>query len=515
MNLSNEDRAALARRGKTEGQLERELKMLSEGFPMLRVEAPATPGHGISLLTPTIEASSIAMWEEFLAAGATVVKFVPASGAASRMFKNLFAFLNGEADKPADDFMRLFFDRIEDFAFFRWLNLVCLKNHGKSVGTLISENRYKDVVESLLSKTGMNYGGLPKALLQFHKSFGFTRTPMEEHLLEGAATVAGRDGKVRVHFTMSDDHMPLAKMKVEECAGFLSHECGKVFDVSFSTQKHSTDTVAALPDGTPYREKGELFFRPGGHGALIENLNEIDADVIFVKNIDNILPDSRRASTVHYKKVLGGILVSLRQTIDKYCRRLQEQEVATSELDEMLKFLRAVLCVTNDSADTMTIEEKKNYLFGKFNRPVRVCGMVRNEGEPGGGPYLAYNSDGTISPQILESVQLDTDKPEVKEMMAKATHFNPVDLVCSIRDYKGCKFDLRKYVDPTTGFISHKSREGVDILALELPGLWNGAMSDWNTVFVEVPAETFNPVKTVNDLLRPAHQPEPSAPCQG
>lgn len=515
MTLSDKDREALARRGKTEEQLERELKMLSEGFPMLRVEAPATPGHGISLLTPTIEASSMSIWEQFLAAGGKVVKFVPASGAASRMFKNLFAFLNGESKKPADDFMRLFFERIEDFAFFRWLNMVCIENYEKSVGTLIKENRYKDVVEALLTDAGMNYGALPKALLQFHKAFGFTRTPMEEHLIEGAATAAGRDGKVRVHFTVSDDHMPLAKMKVEECADFLSHECGKEFDVTFSTQKPSTDTVASLPDGTPYREKGELFFRPGGHGALIENLNEIDADVIFVKNIDNIVPDSKRESTVRYKKVLGGILVGVRQTIDKYCRRLQDQDVATSELDEMLKFLRTVLCVTNDKADTMTPEEKKAYLFAKFNRPVRVCGMVRNEGEPGGGPYLAYNPDGTVSPQILESVQLDTDKPEVKEMMAKATHFNPVDLVCSIRDYKGHKFDLRKYVDPATGFISSKSREGVEILALELPGLWNGAMSDWNTVFVEVPAETFNPVKTVNDLLRPAHQPEAPAPSQG
>jgi len=271
-------------------------------------------------------------------------------------------------------------------------------------------------------------------------------------------------------------------------------------------QKPSTDTVAANLDGTPYRENGKLFFRPGGHGALIENLNDLDADVIFIKNIDNVVPDSRRESTIRYKKILGGVLVGTKQKINEYCEILSKDVPADEKLEEMLRFMRSVLCITNDNADSMDSKARAEYIFSKLNRPLRVCGMVKNEGEPGGGPWLVYNPDGTVSPQILEPSQIDMSDRHAKEMLQKSSHFNPVDLAVSTKDFKGKKFNLPDYVDKATGFISGKSREGVEIKALELPGLWNGAMSDWNSIFIEVPADTFNPVKTVNDLLRDSHQ---------
>lgn len=513
MKLQKEDIEFLQEKGISEQQLATQLDMLAKGFPYLKLEGAATPGHGISVLTPQMELGAIRCWEEFLHKGGTAIKMVPASGAASRMFKDIFAFVNGSSEKPDNDFMRRFFDIIEKFAFFPRLNFVTLSLYGKSVESLLKEERYKDIARALIDKSGLGYGQLPKALLQFHKVIGTTRTALEEHLAE-AAQYASTKGKAKVHFTVSEEHLPLAKMKVEEASGHLGNEYGVEFDVTYSVQKPSTDTIASNLDGTPYREKGRLFFRPGGHGALIENLNDIDADVIFIKNIDNVVPDTHRGATLQYKKVLGGTLVAVKQRIDEYCRLLKESEPDSDRLDEMTAFLRDVLCITHDDTDSMSDAQKKEYIFGKLNRPTRVCGMVRNEGEPGGGPFLVYNSDGTVSPQILESSQIDHHDKEAMKMLKESTHFNPVDLAVSVRDYKGDKFDLRKYVDPSTGFISTKSREGVEIKALELPGLWNGAMSDWNTIFIEVPAQTFNPVKTVNDLLRQAHQPMPAPSCE-
>lgn len=510
MNLDKTDLEKLAARGITPERLSEQLSMLANGFPYLKLEAPATIGHGISQLTPQMEIGAITCWEEFLAKGGVVVKMVPASGAASRMFKDLFAFLNGKSDKPDNDFIRKFFEGIQDFAFFHRLNFVTLREYGLSVDSLIKEKRYKDVVRALIEHAGLNYGQLPKALLQFHKVTGTSRTALEEHLAEGAQYASGKDKKVHVHFTVSEDHLPLVRMKVEEASGFLGKEYGVEYDVTYSVQKPSTDTVAADMDGNPYRENGDLFFRPGGHGALIENLNDLAADVIFIKNIDNVVPDTHRGATIQYKKILGGTLVAVKQRMDEYCQLLESGKADETKLDEMLHFLRTVLCITHDEADSMDTKAKGEYIFSKLNRPLRVCGMVRNEGEPGGGPFLVYNPDGTVSPQILESTQIDPKDKEAVKMLKDSTHFNPVDLAVSVRNYKGEKFDLPRYVDRETGFISIKSRGGVEIKALELPGLWNGAMADWNTVFIEVPAQTFNPVKTVNDLLRQAHQPMPA-----
>lgn len=507
MELSAKDLETLKKKGISEAKLNEQLSMLKNGFPFLKIDSAVTPGHGLTVASPDLIHQSEEMWRKYLASGAKVMKMVPASGAASRMFKNLYEFFNGKSDKPDNDFMKRFFENIEKFAFFGRLNFLCLQLFGYSIDTLIKRGRYKDVVDVLLNKIGLNYGKLPKALLEFHKEMGGSRTPLQEHLAEGAQYAAGKDGKVHLHFTVSADHVPLVEAKLEEIKAVMQHEYGVEYDITLSIQKPSTDTVASLMDGTPYRENGEFFFRPGGHGALIENLNDLDADVIFIKNIDNLVPDALRQPTITYKMVLGGILVGVKAKLNQYCESLAKGVPSGEELVEMLDFLHHKLCISHDKTDEMNPEQLREFLFNKFNRPTRICGMVKNQGEPGGGPFLAYNPDGTVSPQILESSQINPNDEEARKLLKEATHFNPVDLVVCIKDYKGHKFNLPDYVDKATGFISIKSREGVEIKALELPGLWNGAMSDWNTVMIEVPVETFNPVKTVNDLLRPTHQP--------
>ena len=506
MALEKIDIETLSRKGITEEKLSEELTMLREGFPYLRIEGPAVVGNGISRMSEEMQSRSIDIWDQYLAAGGRVLKMVPASGAASRMFKDVFAFVNGKKDKPDSDFMKRFFDNIEDFAFFADLNNACMCLYDLSVSSLIKEGRFKDVAKALLNAEGLDYGQLPKALLKFHKVPGTSRTALEEHLAEGAQYASGKDGMVRIHFTVSENHVPLVYRKIEEEIGVLGKRYGVRYEVDMSTQKPSTDTVAANLDGTPYRENGELFFRPGGHGALIENLNDLDADIIFIKNIDNVVPDKLREATLKYKKVIAGYLIELHDKVAAYVRLIDNREYTEAQLQEICYFLRDKFSFDAPELNSLKGEDLSTYLRTKLNRPMRVCGMVKNEGEPGGGPYIAYNSDGSRSLQILESTQIDLSKDENKQMMAKATHFNPVDLVCYITDVTGKPFDLTRYVDPQTGFISSKSLHGRSLRALELPGLWNGAMSDWLTAFVEVPIATFNPVKTVNDLLRPQHQ---------
>ncbi|EJX05704.1 hypothetical protein EVA_06189 [gut metagenome] len=379
--------------------------------------------------------------------------------------------------------------------------------YGQNIETLLASNQYKEVAAAMLSKEGLNYGGLPKGLLKFHNYADGARTPLEEHLVEGALYAKQKEGTVAVHFTVSPEHRPLFEQLVAEKAGDLEARFGVKYAISFSEQKSSTDTVAANPDNTPFRQSdGSLLFRPGGHGALIENLNEIHADVVFIKNIDNVVPDRLKGDTVTYKKLLAGILVQRQQQAFAYMEKLDQGNYTAAELQEMLHFLETQLFCKNPAAHSMEDTELAVYLRKKFDRPMRVCGMVRNVGEPGGGPFLAYNPDGTVSLQILESSQIDMNDAEKKAMFEKGTHFNPVDLVCALKNYKGEAFNLPSYVDKNTGFISHKSKDGKELKALELPGLWNGSMSDWNTIFVEVPLSTFNPVKTVNDLYREQHQ---------
>jgi hypothetical protein len=434
------------------------------------------------------------------------VKFVPASGAASRMFNDLFEFLSAGYDIPTTPFEKTFFQEIEHFAFYRALDDFCLLNEKKSISELVSEKNYKPVIENLLLPKGLNYGQLPKGLIQFHSYPEGPRTAMEEHLVEGALYARNQIGKVNVHFTVSPEHKDLFQQLTNEKTTQYATQFKVDYQISFSEQKSSTDTIAAGSDNEPFRDNEQLVFRPGGHGALIENLNDLSADVVFIKNIDNIVPDSFKPATVLYKQLIAGILISYQQRLFEYLQLINTGKYTHEQLLEMLYFLQNDLCTKNPETKMLEDGELVLYIKAKLDRPLRVCGMVRNVGEPGGGPFLTVNQDGTTSLQILESSQINLKDPDMKDLFEKGTHFNPVDLVCALRNYKGESFDLPQYVDKNTGFISLKSKNGKELKALELPGLWNGAMSDWNTVFVEVPIETFNPVKTVNDLLRVEHQ---------
>lgn len=506
--LTQEDKALLAKKGISEEQIAAQLACFEKGFPFLKLEAAASIGNGIVATTDSERDAYIKAWEAYKNEGGHVVtKFVPASGAASRMFKNLFEFLGADYDEPTTDFEKKFFSQIEHFAFYADLNEACRRNAGKDIPGLLAGKDYKAVVANLLEAAGLNCGALPKGLLKFHKYEDGARTPLEEHLVEGALYAAGADGKVNVHFTVSPEHRSLFEQLVGEKAAKYAEKYGVEYHVSFSEQKPSTDTIAADMDNRPFRDdKGHLVFRPGGHGALIENLNDLDSDIVFVKNIDNVVPDRLKADTVTYKQVLAGVLVTLQEKAFDYLRLIDSGQYTHEQIEEMIRFVQQELYCRKHDIKDLEDGDLILYLKSKLNRPMRVCGMVKNVGEPGGGPFLAYNADGTVSLQILESSQIDMKDPEKKAMFEKGTHFNPVDLVCAIRDYQGRKFDLLRYVDPATGFISYKSKNGKDLKALELPGLWNGSMSDWNTVFVEVPLSTFNPVKTVNDLLREQHQ---------
>ena len=498
--LTEKDLKQIAQRGITEEQIMTQLKEFETGFPFLKLEAAAAVGNGIVAPNESERKQYVKTWEDYKAAGKRIVKFVPASGAASRMFKNMFAFVDADYDVPTTDFEIKYFDEIEKFAFYDALDAVCQKNEGKGIKALMAEGKYKAVAANMLKAEGLNYGQLPKGMLLFHKYPEGSRTPMEEHLVEGALYAAS-NGEAHVHFTVSHDHLAFFKAKVAEKADGFAKKYGIKYDITFSEQKPSTDTVAANPDNTPFREAdGSLLFRPGGHGALIENLNEIEADVIFIKNIDNVVPDRLKPETVEWKQVIAGVLVSLQKQAFEYLNIL-DGNPTDAQIAEIAQFVEKNLC-TNPKNQKVDAE----YLRKKLNRPMRVCGVVKNVGEPGGGPFLTYNQDGTVSLQILESSQIDTNNAEYMKMFTQGTHFNPVDLVCAVKDYKGNAFNLPDFVDKTTGFISSKSKGGKELKALELPGLWNGAMSNWSTIFVEVPLGTFNPVKTVNDLLREQHQ---------
>ena len=505
--ITEKDKITLEGKGISEEAMRKQLDCFETGFPYLHIYAAASAEAGI--MAPTIEETDAFCreWNDYLRQrGHKVVKFVPASGAASRMFKNLFAFANGDHEAPETDFEKSFFDGVERMAFAAELDEACRKLYARGIAQLKQEGRYKDIARALLNEEGLNYGGLPKGLLKFHSYADGSRTPFEEHLVEGALYAKDADGNVNIHFTISPEHRSLFEALLKDKREKYEKEHSAHFNVSFSEQSPSTDTIAVNPDNTPFRTSdGKLLFRPGGHGSLIKNLGEIDADVIFIKNIDNVVPDRLKADTVRYKKLLAGVLVDYQAKIFRYLEQLESGHYNMESLRAMLQFLQKKLWCKNPSTKLLEDTELAIYLKNKFDRPLRVCGMVRNTGEAGGGPFLAYNPDGTYSPQILESSQIDMADAHAKETFEKGTHFNPVDLVCAVRRHDGSRFDLQKYVDPATGFISSKSKDGRELKALEHPGLWNGSMSDWNTVFVEVPLSTFNPVKTVNDLLRPQH----------
>ncbi|WP_405371512.1 DUF4301 family protein, partial [Phocaeicola sp.] len=478
--LTHEDKELLAKKGISEQQIAEQLACFEKGFPYLKLAGAASvENRGIMIADADEQKKYLAAWDAYKDTDKKVVKFVPASGAASRMFKNLFEFLGADYSVPTTDFEKKFFDHIHSFAFYNDLNAACLDNTGKNIDALVAEHNYKAVVSNLLEGAGLNYGALPKGLLKFHRYANGVRTPLEEHLVEGALYAAGKTGQVNVHFTVSTEHKALFSQLVEEKVAEYAKKYGVSFNVSFSEQKPSTDTLAADMENKPFRDNGKLVFRPGGHGALIENLNDLDADIVFIKNIDNVVPDRLKGDTVTYKKLLAGVLVTLQQQAFQYLKLLDGGHYSHDQLETIIRFVQQQLRCRKEDIKDLEDADLVIYLRKKLNRPMRVCGMVKNVGEPGGGPFLAYNPDGTVSLQILESSQIDMKDPEKKAMFEQGTHFNPVDLVCAIRDYKGNKFNLLDYVDKATGFISYKSKNGKDLKALELPGLWNGSMSDW------------------------------------
>ena len=464
--------------GLTPAALETQLKNFREGFPFLPVTRAASCGDGIRVLDAAGIEQAAARYDR-AKESLRVVKFVPASGAATRMFKDLFEFVReGRRTAVVGELL----PNRRRFAFWPELRTI--------IGDDADELR---TVENIVAE-GLRYGETPKGLVSFHRYGDEVRKAVEEHLVEGAQYAAA-GGEVKIHFTVSPEHLTrFEALLAEKIPGYESR-FGVKYRISFSVQDPSTDTLAVNPDCTPFRRAdGRLLFRPAGHGALIGNLGKIDADIVFVKNIDNVTTDARRSDTVLYKKALAGVLLALQERIFEYLMAL---EVPGAELEPIAAFIENELCV----------KLPKDYgtalLRQVLDRPIRVCGMVRNEGEPGGGPFWVAGADGLETLQIAESNQI---APEKRELMRSATHFNPVDLVCSFRTSKGGRFDLREFVDPATGFISRKSDGGRELLAQELPGLWNGAMARWNTVFVEVPITTFSPVKVVTDLLRPEHQ---------
>ena len=506
--FDEKDLEQFKKKGTDADKVKAQLELIKNGFPFLELDAAASVGNGIIAVDENKCNNYIRTWDAYCSTGHSITKFVPASGAASRMFKDLFAFLDGNSDKPSTNFEKAFFEGIDKFAFYNDLDAACIRNEGKSVRELMECGNFKAVVSNLLQDKGLNYGSLPKGLLKFHSYGATARTPLEEHMAEGAMYASGADGKVHIHFTVSPEHRELFKALAESSSQSMSKRYGAAYSISFSEQKPSTDTVAAAADGTPFRNPdGSILFRPGGHGALIENLNDLDTDIVFIKNIDNVVPDHLKTDTVTYKKLLAGILVTVQAKVFEYLKLIDSGKYTDENLKQIADYVNGILCCRSKDLDKLDSTQLADWLKSKLNRPIRVCGMVKNVGEPGGGPFLAYNSDGTVSLQILESSQIDLNDPRKEEMFTNGTHFNPVDLVCAVRDYKGNRFHLPDYVDKATGFISSKSKNGRELKALELPGLWNGAMSDWNTLFVEVPLSTFNPVKTVNDLLRPQHQP--------
>jgi hypothetical protein len=496
--FSNQDQAQIAAQGISKAVIDEQIQHFTEGFPYLPLTRAATVGDGILRLADEARDQAVAEYES-RANALRLLKFVPASGAATRMFKSLFGFLDA---RKSDQSVEEFFEKLTRFAFYEALWAVLIRD-----GLRLAETDEHTVVEYFLTDHGLGYGSLPKGLLLFHGYDEGARTPVEEHLVEGAR-YANSGGTVYLHFTVSPEHRAKFSELLNEKLPHYEGKFGVKFDVSFSEQQPSTDTIAVNPDNTPFREKdGSLLFRPAGHGALLANLNALDADVVFIKNIDNVVPDRLKDTTVEYKKALAGVLLTMQERIFEAQRMLDEDPTDENLLMETAQFLEIDLCVAPPEGFAgRSAAERAEYLKTKLNRPLRVCGMVPNVGEPGGGPFWATNADGSSSLQVVESAQVDPDHADQQAIFKNATHFNPVDLVVSLKNYRGEKFDLLQYRDPQTGFITQKSKDGKDLKAQELPGLWNGSMADWNTLFVEVPLITFNPVKTVNDLLRPEHQ---------
>lgn len=486
--LASSDLKQLQGQGISEQQLQDQIDRFEKGFDPLELAAAATVGNGIMRLSDSEIDQYISIYEK---SELETLKFVPASGAASRMFKALFAILDMEESAYLNDETTIqFFNEIKDFAFYDDLKSSFESKNNASFEEAINQ-KDKRVVAELLNDEGLAYGSLPKGLLRFHRYDDDVRTPVQEHISEGIS-YASREGKVNIHFTVSPDHQEKFESHVSKAVTKLENE--NKISISYSTQKNSTDTVAVDLANQPFRDdQGKLLFRPAGHGALLENLNQLDADIVFVKNIDNVVPDRIKDETIRFKKVLAGILLKFQESSFNLLKRAENGEDITNEGSSLLAQMGIKGSFSNSD------------VINNLNRPIRVCGMVKNEGEPGGGPFWVHNNN-VETLQVVESAQVNSEDNNQNAIFVESTHFNPVDLVCGIRDYKGQSFDLLKFRDDDTGFITEKSYQGRKLKAMELPGLWNGSMAHWNTIFVEVPLITFNPVKTVMDLLKPNHQ---------
>ncbi|MBE6202608.1 MAG: DUF4301 family protein [Rikenellaceae bacterium] len=473
-----QDIALIEARGMSVEEVKQQIENFRRGFPSLPVVRAASGGDGVKQLDDNAVKSAEAYYAERVSSLRTL-KFVPASGAATRMFKELFEYVNDDKRTPGIDKLIV---NLEKFAFFAEL--------AKFLKPQIED---KDVVRNIIID-GLAYGSKPKGLVTFHAYKEGARKPVEEHLVE-AALYASNGERAAIHFTVSPEHQAGFEALLAERQRHYEEKFGVKYDVSFSIQSPATDTIAVNPDNTPFRtEDGKLLFRPAGHGALITNLDKLNADIIFVKNIDNVTTDERKADTITFKRVLAGELLRLQERLFELLRAYERGEDRDAEA---VAFLRDELCCK------LPENASRELIIATLDRPIRVCGMVKNEGEPGGGPFWVRDDEGREQLQIAESSQI---AKEDIHLMKEATHFNPVDLVCGVMRYDGTKYDLTKYTDPKTGFISSKSAGGRELRAQELPGLWNGAMANWNTIFVEVPISTFSPVKVVQDLLRPEHQ---------
>ena len=476
--FTSNDISQIEARGLSVAEVEKQIDNFRNGFPSLPVVRAASGGDGVRQLSEdelrNAEKLYMSRTKEI-----KTIKFVPASGAATRMFKELFEYVNDNKRTPGIDKL---ITNLEKFAFFAEL--------AKYLKPQIDD---QDVVRNIIID-GLGYGSKPKGLVTFHAYKEGARKPVEEHLVE-AALYASDGERATIHFTVSPEHKAGFLALLEERQSHYEKKYGIKYDVSFSEQSPATDTIAVNPDNTPFRnEDGTLLFRPAGHGALIDNLDKLDADIIFVKNIDNVTTDERKPDTIKYKRVLAGELLRLQERSFELLRALERGEDKYTEA-------KAFLC--NDLCCKLPEDASRELIRESLDRPIRVCGMVKNEGEPGGGPFWVRDDEGREQLQIAESSQI---AKEDMHLMKEATHFNPVDLVCGVMRYDGTKYDLTQYTDPKTGFISSKSAGGRELRAQELPGLWNGAMANWNTLFVEVPITTFSPVKVVQDLLRPEHQ---------
>lgn len=515
MKFSESDIIQIERKGLTVNEVLAQIQTISKGLPYVSLKEAATIDNGILKIGNADQKRYISIYED-KKEQLSILKFVPASGAATRMFKFLFNFLdsykpnngsiNSYINKNKATQMSLFLVGLEKFPFYEDV-LLRLKNKITNYDQLSNNDKIIAFIKTILDSDELNYSFYPKGLLPFHKYKDHIATAFEEHLFE-AALYASSNGKANLHFTISEIHKDIFTEEFSRIEQIVEQKTKTSFDINFSYQKQSTDTIALTEDNKPFRNKdGTLLFRPSGHGALLENLNDLDADIVFIKNIDNVVVYKYEEEVAHYKKLIGGLLISLQERAFKYLRLLESEKPNEHVIIEIATFLKQDLFIDiSEEFEKYAANYQIEYLQERLNRPIRVCGMVKNEGEPGGGPFWVKDERGTISLQIVESAQIDKKNKHQKQILKNATHFNPVDIVCGIKDYKGNAFDLRNYVDPKTAFITMKTKTGKDIKALESPGLWNGSMAHWNTVFVEVPLVTFNPVKTVNDLLKSQHQ---------